>query len=119
MADAILNYMQSNEKNALIFPDDKYAVGWARNYQAAVDIAHRIGLVKLPKYVVFPTGSMFWVKAAVLKPFVDLNLTWEDYPDEPLPTDGTHLHAIERMLTLSCYQQGLDIATTYLPDTMR
>ena len=119
MADAIVNYMQSNEKTALIFPDDKYAVGWAHNYQAAIDIAHHIGLVKLPKYVVFPTGSMFWAKAAVLKPFVDLNLTWEDYPDEPLPTDGTHLHAIERMLTLSCYQQGLDIATTYLPDTMR
>ena len=26
MADAIVNYMQSNEKTVLIFPDDKYAV---------------------------------------------------------------------------------------------
>lgn len=119
MADVILEHMQSHEKTALIFPDDKYAVGWASNYQSGLEIAKQLHMTELPKYVVFPTGTMFWAKAEVLKPFIDLDFTWQDYPPEPLPDDGTILHAIERMFALICYQQGLSIATTYLPWTTR
>lgn len=119
MADAILDHMQSYAKTALIFPDDRYAVGWASNYQTGREIAERLHIAKLPKYVVFPTGTMFWAKAEILKPFVDLGFSWQDYPEEPLPIDGTMLHAIERMFALICYQRGLTIATTYLPWTKR
>jgi len=62
---------------------------------------------------------MFWAKADVLKPFVNLDLQWNDYPQEPLALDGTFLHAIERMFTLTCYQKGYDIVTTYLPHISR
>ncbi len=119
MADVILHYMQTHEKTALIFPDDKYAVGWAGNYQAGLELAKRLKIETLPKYIVFPTGTMFWAKADVLKPFVNLDLQWNDYPQEPLALDGTFLHAIERMFTLTCYQKGYDIVTTYLPHKTR
>lgn len=33
-------------------------------------------------------------------------LTWSDYPLEPLPYDGTILHAIERLLPTVCEQTG-------------
>lgn len=119
MADTILSYMQSHERTALVFPDDKYAVGWAHNYKAGLEIAQQLGITVLPKYMVFPIGTMFWIKAEALRPFVDLGFSWQDYPEEPLPDDGTMLHAIERMFALNCHRQGFDIATTYLPWTMR
>jgi lipopolysaccharide biosynthesis protein len=41
---------------------------------------------------------MFWIRSSLLTRFLDLDLTWDDYPAEPLPIDGTMLHAIERLL---------------------
>ena len=119
MADTILSYMHSHERTALIFPDDKYAVSWRSNYLMGLKIAKRLNIHTLPKYVIFPTGTMFWIKAEALRSFVDLGFSWQDYPEEPLPSDGTLLHAIERMFALNCQHQGFDIATTYLPWTMR
>lgn len=118
-ADTIVDYMVKNDKTALVFPDDRYAVGWARNYDAGCKIAERLGIDELPKYVVFPVGTMFWAKPTILKPFIDLDLKWSDYPQEPLDNDGTMLHAIERMFALVCYRQNLEIATTYIPGTAR
>jgi hypothetical protein len=46
----------------------------------------------------FPFGTMFWARTAALKPLIDLNLQWEDYPEEPIPIDGSMLHAMERLL---------------------
>jgi lipopolysaccharide biosynthesis protein len=45
----------------------------------------------------FPVGTMFWARTAALKPLIDLNLKWEDYPEEPVAIDGTILHAMERI----------------------
>jgi len=45
----------------------------------------------------FPVGTMFWARTAALKPLADLNLQWEDYTEEPIPIDGSMLHAIERI----------------------
>jgi lipopolysaccharide biosynthesis protein len=46
----------------------------------------------------FPVGTMFWARTAALKPLTDLNLQWEDYPEEPIPIDGSMLHAMERLI---------------------
>lgn len=40
---------------------------------------------------------MFWARSEAMKPRFDLNLQWEDYPEEPLPIDGSMLHAMERL----------------------
>jgi lipopolysaccharide biosynthesis protein len=44
---------------------------------------------------------MFWMRSAALARFVDLGLSWEDYPPEPLAIDGTLLHAIERLFGMA------------------
>jgi len=43
----------------------------------------------------FPVGSVFWVRKGALNNL--LNLTLSDFPEEPLPSDGTFLHALERL----------------------
>jgi lipopolysaccharide biosynthesis protein len=55
---------------------------------------------------------MFWARTEALAPLVGLALNWEDYPAEPLPYDGTLLHAIERLLPLTLSLKELRLATT-------
>jgi lipopolysaccharide biosynthesis protein len=59
---------------------------------------------------------MFWARPEALQPLFDLDLTWQDYPEEPLPLDGTILHAIERLLPFVARRTGFRFATTHIPD---
>jgi lipopolysaccharide biosynthesis protein len=43
---------------------------------------------------------MFWARPRDLEALFALHLNWEDYPEEPLPQDGTMLHALERLFGL-------------------
>lgn len=67
----------------------------------------------------FPVGSMFWARTDALNPLFNLNLNWEDYPEEPLPHDGSMLHAIERLLPLVIKHAGYESAVTYVEDISR
>jgi glycosyltransferase involved in cell wall biosynthesis len=101
MADTILSAMSNDESIGMVFPDDPYVVGWTANRSFAEPLAARMGLAKLPQYFNFPVGTMFWAKTPALMPLINLNLQWDDYPEEPLPYDGTSIHAIERLLPLT------------------
>ena len=96
----------------MVFPDDPYIVGWGANLAFAEPLAGRMGLEKLPEHFVFPVGSMFWAKTSALAPLLDLNLSWDDYPEEPLPYDGSSLHALERLFSLILSINNLRSATT-------
>jgi lipopolysaccharide biosynthesis protein len=112
MADAILEAMKVQRSLGMVFPDDPHVQGWNANREFAEVLAARIGLGALPQYFNFPVGSMFWARTCALAPLIDLNLQWDDYPPEPLPYDGTILHAIERLLPLTLKLGPLNVATT-------
>ncbi|TCT04734.1 rhamnan synthesis F family protein [Aquabacter spiritensis] len=97
MLDRILGRFEQDAKTGLIYPDDPHIFGWTRNLRKAERIARTMGHATLPRMINFPIGTMFWIRAAALKPFIDLGLDWADYPREPLPDDGTDLHALERL----------------------
>jgi glycosyltransferase involved in cell wall biosynthesis len=101
MADSILAGMKRDDSIGMIYPDDPYVVGWTANRPFAEPLAARMGLGKLPEQINFPVGTMFWARTAALAPMVNLNLDWADYAEEPLPYDGTMLHAIERLFPLT------------------
>jgi rhamnosyltransferase len=62
--------------------------------------------VPFDKAPLAPFGSMFWVRC---KPFAETlsryNLTLSDLPDEPLPTDGSISHALERLFPTLLQEQ--------------
>ncbi len=95
--DRIVTAMWSTPELGIVYPDDPGIVGWTKNRRQAEVIAARMGIHSLPEKIDFPVGTMFWARSAVLKRFVDMNLSWDDYPPEPLPIDGSLLHAIERL----------------------
>lgn len=98
MMDRILAHFRDQPGLGLVFPDFYRPVGWDRNRDMAEHWAKRLGIETLPIHFDFPVGTMFWARAEKLRPLVELGLVWSDYPDEPLPNDGTLLHALERLI---------------------
>lgn len=56
----------------------------------------------------FPAGGFFWARPAALSIIYSLGITLNDLPHEPIPRDGTVLHAIERLPCLSCEMMGYE-----------
>lgn len=62
--------------------------------------------VPLDPNTLFPVGTMFWARKNALKSFFKKNWMLTDFPEEPLKTDGTILHALERMYCLFSQDSG-------------
>lgn len=82
-------------------------IGWNNNYAQAQALAKRMGIALSPTRALdFPSGSMFWVRPAALKPLLDLQLSFEDFPEEGAQVDETPAHAIERLYFYVCERAG-------------
>ena len=119
MADTIMSTMNSETSIGMVFPDDPNVVSWGGNRAFAERLSEKVGLKNLPRYFVFPVGTMFWARASALAPLINLKLDWPDYPIEPLPYDGTLLHAIERLFPLVLSKNNMSCALTNVVDLTR
>ena len=92
-------------------PEDP--TGWMHNLAYAEDLARRGGLeMDLRKDftpILFPQGSMFWARGDFLRRFLELPLSFVDFPVEPIGVDGSPAHALERMLFLWGQGTGLKV----------
>lgn len=120
MMDTVLARFAAEPGLGLVFPEDPHLPGWSDNFEIASGLAKRLGLTHpLERYFEFPVGTMFWARTDALKPLFDLNLGWDDFPEEPVPYDGTILHALERLVPFVVRHAGYDFATTHIQDVGR
>lgn len=120
MASIILASFRNDAKLGLVFPDDPSHIGWTKNKKDAEKIASQLGISELPdRYFDFPVGTMFWARTEALKPLLERDFDWDYYPEEPLPIDGTVLHAIERLLPFVTRKMGYQSMTTHVPGITR
>ncbi len=120
MLDVALGAFAADPTLGLLWPEDPHLNDWDLNRPHGEDLARRLSLrTPLPNHLDFPMGAMFWARPAALRPLLDAGLTWEDYPAEPLPIDGTMLHALERLLPLVAADAGFGFATTRVPGVTR
>jgi glycosyltransferase involved in cell wall biosynthesis len=120
MMDAVIMAMAADDSLGLVFPEDPHLNGWDRNLAMADELAARMGLDRpLPAHFDFPLGTMFWAKPAALQPLQALGIDWDDFPPEPLPIDGSMLHALERLLPFSARKAGFRFATTIVEGCVR
>ncbi|WP_108462325.1 rhamnan synthesis F family protein [Devosia naphthalenivorans] len=119
-ADICIAAMEADPKLGLIFPEDANLHGWDANLPMAEPLARRMGrTAPLPIAFEWPIGTMFWTRRKALDPLFNLGLDWSDYPKEPLPLDGTLLHALERLMPFAVEEAGFGYATTHLEEVQR
>jgi lipopolysaccharide biosynthesis protein len=116
MMDIVIARLMADDKLGIVFAHDPHLLDWDSNQEIAEGLAARMGMKEpLPPFFDFPVGTMFWARTAALKPLFNLKLGWSDYPEEPLPNDGTILHALERLLPFVAQHAGYRLAVTHVP----
>ena len=94
-------------------PEIRPFANWGDNFEQADLLCKRIFrryVLSCAAPLVFPAGMMFWFRPEILLPFSDMLTVWERPPLEPLPLDGTCLHAVERLIAHACEAQGFEWA---------
>lgn len=118
MLDSIVARFAADPATGLVFPEDSHVLDWGRNEEVAQTLRRALGLDEpMTSYVEFPVGNMFAARPAALKPLLDLDLQWQDYPAEPVPDDGTILHGLERILPLVVRKAGYVVRAVRVPGT--
>jgi glycosyltransferase involved in cell wall biosynthesis len=119
MADVILTAMAADTSLGMVFPDDPRVVGWHARGDHAQPLSAHFGPQDLPDHSLAVCSGMFWARVAAVSPWLDLNLTWGDYPEEPRPHDGASLRAMDRLLPARCSKEGWICATTHVAGLTR
>ncbi len=118
--DLIVDRMSIDPSIAIAFPDDPHAVGWTTNLELGEALLATMGWSgRTPSYFEFPVGTMFWASQDLLRLLNKLQLSLDQMPPEPLPTDGTLLHAIERVLGIIPPVIARSSMTVRMPGTGR
>jgi rhamnosyltransferase len=82
---------------------------WANNYANTASLAYRLGIsvpITPGKEPISPLGTMFWFRPKAMKRLIEYDWEYSDFPKEPNATDGTLLHAIERVYGLVVQAEG-------------
>ncbi len=120
--DFIYNVIETFEKNprlgVLCPPEPNHAdyfsaigLSWGQNenYTLTKKLAVEMGIcvpIDRKKDAIAPFGSFFWFRYEALKGFYERGWEYDDFPEEPLPPDGTISHAIERLRPFVAQQAG-------------
>ena len=85
-----------------------YGDTWFENYDTTRQLAERLKLdVEVTQEEQLTTlSTVFWARTAALKKLMDYPWKYEDFPEEPLPIDGTLNHAIERIFPFVVLDAG-------------
>lgn len=90
-----------------------YGDTWFENYNATRQLAERLKLdVEVTQEEQLTTlSTVFWARTAALKKLVHYPWKYKDFPEEPLPIDGTLNHAIERIFSFVALDAGFTTGT--------
>jgi glycosyltransferase involved in cell wall biosynthesis len=119
MADRIISHLRQYRDTQVIFPDDPHIIGWGKNRKFALQLIDQARFNSLPEHFEFPVGTMFWATSAFLTPLASSRPPEELCPVEPLPIDGTILHAWERLLGATAASTPPQYALTFVPGLTR
>lgn len=116
MLDIAVSAFASDPMLGLVFAEDPHLVGWDGNRKNAELLVQQMELsCEFPEFFDFPLGTMFWFRPSALRRLFALGLKWKDYPKEPLPDDGTLLHAVERVTPFVAEAESFTFATLRAP----
>jgi lipopolysaccharide biosynthesis protein len=74
--------------------------------------------LKLNGRIKFPAGGMFWIRTEAIRPLLEMDWSYENFPREEGQRDGELQHGIERMIGELTATRGLRLVAL-LPSTNR
>lgn len=118
---SVIKQFEENDDLGILAPPEPcgefyahyYDNTWYDNYDNTVLLAQKIGLsaqIEQNKSV-FMMGTVFWARTVALKKLLEIEWKYEDFPEEPLPIDGTFSHAVERIIGYVAQDAGYNSGT--------
>ncbi len=114
----VIELLESESSLGLLAPPIPYTsyffmvgfMGWTGCFDITKELSRELGLRCEMDETVHPSilGMTFWSKAEALKPLFMKEWKYTDFEPEPMPTDHTISHAIERILPYVAKSQGYD-----------
>lgn len=107
----VLNHFDNNPKSGIYYPTSFWMMPnwvnhWLKNKPFAKKIADEWNIEFTNDFIAYPAGGMFWARPEALKQLLNKEYSYDEFPKEPLPNDGSELHALERMLGLLAEKNG-------------
>ncbi|GGP50244.1 rhamnan synthesis F family protein [Shewanella saliphila] len=107
----MLNHFSDNPNTGMYYPTSFWMMPnwvnhWLKNKHHAKKMAQEWDIELSNDFLAYPAGGMFWARPDALKQLLDKTYQYDDFPAEPLPNDGSELHALERMLGLLAEKNG-------------
>ena len=103
----------------LVAPFEPHFVPWDDSRRLLPGIADRFPGPMPRNPLLFPVGNMFWTRADVARQMLDLFGEDHAWPNEPIPTDGTEYHLIERLWPAIAARMGLESVFLHKDDEER
>ena len=107
----MLNLFAENENLGIYYPTSFWMMPswvnhWTVNKPHCKKWLEQFDMQPETDFINYPVGSMFWGRPKALKQLLDHDYQYNDFPEEPLPNDGSMLHALERMIGLLAEKNG-------------
>lgn len=100
-----------NDPNiGLVYAEDRHCVDSGENIYFIEKLHKEMNIKQDPNCFSFPLGTMFWARTDAISNLQSLDKSFFEL-DEPLPYDGSYLHAIERILPNLCQSNGFSFKT--------
>jgi hypothetical protein len=111
IAESLLTLF-NNPKVGLVFAEDKHKVDIGDNRKYMNDLCQMLDLPQITNTHIFPLGNMFWARIDAIKQFFELDPK-KILKSEPIPIDGSYIHALERVTPHLVQKNGYKFLTVY------
>ena len=106
-----ITYLAQDETCGIYYPTSfmmmpDWVNHWLKNKPFKNRYFEQWGIEDNSDFLAYPVGGMFWAKPEALKQLLDCEYKYDDFPEEPLPNDGSELHALERCIGLLAERNG-------------
>lgn len=107
----LLNAFAQDDRFGLYYPTTFWMMpSWVNHVtmnKTFIEAWHQtLGLAECDDFLSYPAGGMFWARPQAIRELLDIDYNYEYFPAEPLPNDGSMLHALERVIGTLAERNG-------------
>ena len=112
---------QENEGTGLLIPPEPlgefirafYCTAWGNNFEKTEKLLNQLNSEPELSRTESPSAlsTVFWARRTALRKLLDVSWKYDDFPEEPMPEDGTISHAIERSVEYVAEEAGYSVST--------